>query len=409
VSRRILAVAVTIAVCVSTLAFAVPVAAQQDATMTISVVDQQGNPISGATVTASWDGGENSGDTAGNGKVFLDVPSGSQVQLSIDHPGYVRNQPRVIGNAQEGDYTVEVHRRGRLTATLRDSTGPVQDARMRIRKVESDFLVADTTTNGQGVVDTGPIEYGTYSVFIQKPGYPTTTRTIEVNGTMQPTFQVNTASTTITFNVVDDHFEEPRGVDSAQVTISGIRGYQSTSTTLDNGEATASVPVNSRVEYTITKDGYPDQTGAFQVNESERRIRITTQRTPAISLEAANNRVLVGESVTVTVRNQYDEPVAGVGVSTGGQRVAETNDQGIARVPVESTGNLTITAQRGQASGQVTVRGVEAAAEETPTPTPTPADSPTDENPLPVSTPGFTPIAALVALLAVALLARRRN
>jgi PGF-CTERM protein len=278
---------------------------------------------------------------------------------------------------------------------------------MRIRKVESDFLVADTTTNGQGVVDTGPIEYGTYSVFIQKPGYPTTTRTIEVNGTMEPTIRVNTASTTITFNVVDDHFDEPRGVDSAQVTISGIRGYQSTSTTLDNGEATASVPVNSRVEYTITKDGYPDQSGSFQVNESEKRVRITVQRTPAVTIEAANDRVLVGESVSVTVRNQYDEPVPGVGVSTGGQRVAETNDQGVAQVPVESTGNLTITVQRGQASGQVTVRGVEAAAEETPTATPT--EQPTDENPLPVSTPGFTPIAALVALLAVALLARRRT
>jgi PGF-CTERM protein len=386
-----------------------PVAAQQDATMTISVVDQQGNAISGATVTASWDGGENSDDTAGNGRVFLDVPEGAQVQLSIDHPGYVRNQPRVIANAQEAEYTVEVHRRGRLTATIQDSTGPVENARVRIRKQESDFLVTDTTTDGQGAVDTGPIEYGTYSVFVQKPGYPTTTRTVEVNGTMEPTFEVNTASTTVTFNVIDDHFDDPRGVDSAQVQVTGIRGFQGSSTTLDNGEATASVPVNSRVEYTITKDGYPEQTGSFQVNESNRRVRITMQRIPGVTIEAANDRVLVGETVSVTVRNQYGEPVPGLPVSAGGQQVTETNDQGVAQVPVESTGNLTITATRGQASGQVTVEGVEAAAQNTPTPTAEATPTPTAENPLPVSTPGFTPIVALVALLAVALFARRRT
>jgi PGF-CTERM protein len=379
------------------------VAAQETVTMTVTVADTQGNPISSATVTASWDGGSTSGTTAGNGKVFLDAPDGAQVQLTIEHPGYVRNTPRVIGEAAASEYTVEVYRKGRMRVSLRDGDGPLERARVIVNK--NGTKVFDGTTDAQGAIDTGPIEFGEYNVFVQKPRYPTTERTVTVNGTVEPSFTIRSASVTVEFTVLDDHFDDPKPVRDATIV---INDGASQVTTLENGEATASVPVNTQVNYRIQKAGYRNQTGSFRIQESAKAVNITVRRIPALEISAANDRVVTGETVQVTVRNEYGEPVSGASVSLDGTEVGTTNDQGVYSVRVESAGEHTISTKRGQTGAQTKVTGVEAATD-SPTPTAASTPTPTDEIPLPVSTPGFTPVAGLLALVAFALLALRRR
>jgi PGF-CTERM protein len=381
-----------------------PAAAQGDTvTMTVTVQDQQGNNISGATVTGSWDGGSTNGRTAGNGKVFLDVPQGSQVQMTVEHPGYVRNQPVVIANATAREYSLPVFRKGSLRLTLEDSTGPLSQARVIVRK--GDVTVLDRTTNAQGVVDTGPVEYGNYTATVMKPGYPRTRETFTVDGTVEEAIRVDSASVAVEFVLRDDHFDPPRPVADATVV---LNDDSARATTLSNGRVEASVPVNTDVTYVIRKEGYRERSGSFRVAEEPRTVNLTVQRIPALSIERSNERVVVGESVTVTVRNQYEEPVADVAVSLDGAGVGRTDSNGQLRVPVESAGEHTISVQRDQAAARTTVEGVEGATA-SPTPTASPAEEPEPETeePIGISTPGFGPVAAALALVALALLARR--
>jgi hypothetical protein len=403
VTRNSVVSFVALVIVVSVLAPTTAAAQGDTVTMTVSVQDQRGNNISGATVTASWDGESTDGRTAGNGKVFLDVPQGSQVQLTVEHPGYVRNQPVVVANATEEEYTLPVFRKGSLRLTLEDSSGPLAQARVIVRK--GDFAVVDRTSNAQGVVDTGPIEYGNYTVTVMKPGYPRTRETFTVDGNVEGTMRVDSASVPVEFVLRDDHFDPPRPVPDATVV---LNDDEARATTLSNGRVEASVPVNTEVTYVIRKEGYRERSGTFRVGEEPRTVNLTVQRIPALSIERSNERVVVGESVTVTVRNQYDEPVAGVTVSLDGESVGQTDSNGVLRVPVESAGEHTISVRRDQAAAQTTVEGV-AGATATPTPTTTtPApEQPEEEEPVGISTPGFGPAAAALALVALALLARR--
>ncbi|PSP91078.1 hypothetical protein BRC78_04760 [Halobacteriales archaeon QH_8_68_33] len=95
-------------------------------------------------------------------------------------------------------------------------------------------------------------------------------------------------------------------------------------------------------------------------------------------------------------------------MSLDGSTVGETNDQGVIDVSVETAGNHTIEASADGLSGTATVTGVQPAPDETPTATATPTPTPTTE-PSGAIGPGFGPVAALLALLAVAVLARRRR
>lgn len=100
------------------------VAAQNDVTMTVTVVDQNGEPVgSGVTVAATWDGGETTGQTASNGKVFLDVPEGADVELDIDDDRYVRNQPLLVSDATQRDVDLRVSPQGVATVSVTDTDG----------------------------------------------------------------------------------------------------------------------------------------------------------------------------------------------------------------------------------------------------------------------------------------------
>ena len=70
--------------------------AQETVTLTVSVTNQSGDAVGDATLNATWDGGSTERTTAGNGKAFVDVPAGTEVEITIDHPDYVRNRPVTV-------------------------------------------------------------------------------------------------------------------------------------------------------------------------------------------------------------------------------------------------------------------------------------------------------------------------
>lgn len=59
------------------------VATQEQATLDVTVVNQDGDPVSGATVNASWDGGDATATTTSSGRTLIDVPRGADVELTV--------------------------------------------------------------------------------------------------------------------------------------------------------------------------------------------------------------------------------------------------------------------------------------------------------------------------------------
>jgi PGF-CTERM protein len=187
-------------------------------------------------------------------------------------------------------------------------------------------------------------------------------------------------------------------------------GNQQTSS---SGGVTFTVPVNDRYTVAATKDGYRTNETTEFVGTSQDTVRLVITRERSLTVVPANERMVVGETVAVTVHNAYNESVANATVFVHGEEVATTNEEGRARVPIEETGNNTITAEfDGVTSAEATVEGVSGDAEETESPSDTetatgsPMGTTADEG---VDLPGFGPVAALVAVLAVAGLAARRR
>ncbi len=219
-------------------------------------------------------------------------------------------------------------------------------------------------------------------------------------------------SVNVEFRVFDDHFDDPRTVPNAAVTIEDI-GTQRTS----NGRVTFTIPVNTAQEVSVTKDGYQTAERTLSVGESNREVSATIQRTPELNLTAESTRVLVGNRLRVSVVNAYGEPVNGADISYDSERLGQTGADGEFRLRVESSGNHTVQAQSGSlSSNTLTVRGFDPdAGTPTPTPTATPVPTPTatpteTETATPaVGLPGFTPAVAVLGLLLSALLLRRRD
>ncbi|WP_436931516.1 carboxypeptidase regulatory-like domain-containing protein [Halosimplex halobium] len=407
---RTRAVTVVFTVLVASASFVGGVGAQSSdtVTLTVTVVDEGGNPLSDAELSATWDGGGPvDRTTAGNGKAFVDVAEGADVTIHVDHPNYVRNHPYVVENASERDVTIEVARAGRATVTVEGSEGPLGNAIVRMFHDGRPVLNERTAADGQ--YRTPEIEQGNYTLVAFKEGYLRNRTTLTVDGEVSETMQVRQASVLVTFTVRDDHFDPPRAVTDANVTVPGVADV----TTQGTGTVTVSVPVNDAYEVRITKPGYESVTERLQVRESETSLNATIQRTPAIGVRADNDRVVVGEPVRVTVSDEYGNPVANASVSRAGTAVGETDGDGVLSVPVETAGNVTISAEADGREAAVTVEGVQPGGASTPTATDSPTDSPTASDTATGTASGFGPgpgvAGALVALVVGSLLARRRG
>ena len=393
-------------------ALAVGAVAADPVTLTVSVTDQDGDPVGGATVEATWENGTGetgtvSGVTANNGNVLLDAPEGASVELDVEDDAYVRNRPLRIENASESSVDLGVTRSGTATVTVVDDENRTQaNATVRVR--EDGRTVDRGETGADGVFETARLERGDYDVTVVKPGYREASRVVTVTADAGTEIAIERGTTTLEVRTLDDHFDPPMPIETASVEVSSSVFDGQVSVT--EGTASLTVPVNALYTVAVVKDGYEPSLERVRVRESPASAKATAQRTAALTVAPANQRVLVGETTRVTVRNAYDEPVAGATVEVDGEAVGETDDRGEVDVPIPSAGNRTIVARDGAvASDPVTVEGVDTAEEAdgndsdgagNGTEGGDGAGTTDDEN------PGFGVVAALLALLAVGVASR---
>lgn len=386
---------------------AVPAAvtAQEDRiTLTVSVVDQDGDSLRGIAVAATWDdgaGGPVNATTASNGRAFVDVPSGANVSIRIDDDEYVRNQPVTVNDASEQDVTVSVSQSATAAVSVVDTDGePVEGAQVRL--IRDGRFVTDQRTAADGIVTTPRVEAGDYEVRVTRAGYfrNQTSATITGETTVNTTIEAGTAL--VTFEVTDDHFEPPRPLENATVRIPSVGTVQ---TGIDN-TATIGVPVNDNYDVVVRKPGYQPTTQTVSVGAEATTLTVSTQRVRDINVTARNQRVVVGETVQLEATDEYGDPVPNATVRYDGAQVGTTDGSGTAVVEVPAADEVTFTVDDGQVSATVTVEGFDPDA----TPEPTDTRTATAEDGVTFGAgPGFTPVTALVAVAMVALVALWRR
>lgn len=366
--------------------------------LNIAVTDRDGNPVSGASLTAEWDDEQATAQTASNGRAFIDVAEGSNVTISVDHETYIQNNPITVRDATEQEVSVEIAQRGTATVTVVEDGDPIQDARVQIS--EDGQPVESGSTDEQGQFVSGDIEQRSYRLRVAKDTYYVSRTDMQVGGNSTQTVQMRPGSVTLSVQVADDRGNDSVSVENAQVSVKNI----GTVRTLGGGEASLSVPVNAWVDVEVTKDGYETVSRQKRVEEQPAEVEFQINRTPGLTVNPENTRVVSGERLSLSVVNEYDEPVEGATVRLDGELLGETDSDGKAVVNVGTTGEHEIVATEGaRESPPVTVRGVadttqtgqnDTTSEETP--------SGTDD-----TIPGFGVTALIAAVLTLAIVAAR--
>lgn len=387
-------------------------AAQSQVTLTVSVVDQDGDPVSNIDISATWNdsaGGPVNETTRANGQALVDVPAGANVTLRIHDDEYVRNVPYVVEGAETEPIEVAVSQSATATVNAVNTDGePATDARVRLYR-DGNYVV-DRNTGDDGAITTQPIEEGEYSVIVTKPGFYRNLTTVAVSGETTATVEIREGSVLLEATVADDHFEEPRSIRDATVRVESDDRSGGTVPTLSDGTASVSVPVNDRYDVIVTKDGYETVERRVTIGESEKSINVTIQRTPEITLTPDNRQVVVDANVRLTVVDEYDNPVANATVTRNGTEVGRTDADGEITATVPTAGNVTFAASSGDLTTTTNVT-VFRPGEETTTggAATTPEQTETVTQTTDSSGPGFTVALTMTALLVVAVLARRRR
>jgi PGF-CTERM protein len=374
-------------------------ATQSQVTLTVSVVDQSDAAVDGATVTASWEGGERTATTASNGRAFVDVPDGADVSIDIDHENYTRNVPVTVEDASERDVTVRVSEKGRATVMVTDTEDqPLANTTVELRRDGRTVATGQTDANGSFETDT--IEQGRYQIRAVKPGYyrESISERVRTDGTHE--ISLERGSVRLDVTAVDDHFDPPQRLDEASVRVADADG-EVARVRASGGTASLSIPVNTDYRVTVTKEGYTESSQRLTVRESDRSVEIATQRVPTLTVEPQNTQVVVGEVTTLEVVNAYGEPLSNITVQRNGQSVGETDANGQLTATIESAGENEFRAVSDDLqSDPVAVNGVVPADEQTAT-EPTETTDGTNG-----AGPGFGVIVAILALVAAAVVRR---
>ena len=331
-------------------------------TLTVTVADQSDESLGGVEVVATWETepGETrtaTGTTASNGKVFLDVPANATVDLDVDDDAYIRNRPLTVEEATESAVELGVVRSGTATVTVVDPRErPQADARVRIR--EGGRTVDSGRTDESGAYTSSRLERGTYTLSVVKPGFNETTQEVNVTGASNATVEIDRGTVTLDIRVFDDHFDPPEEIETGAIRVSS--SVYDAEVTVTEGSVSLNVPVNAEYTAEVVKEGYDPRPETIPVRESDVSANVTAQRTPTLSVTPANDRVLVGETTRVTVRNAYDEPVEGATVAVDGTEVGETDDRGELAVPIDAAGELEVVATDGGVTSEpVAIAGVD--------------------------------------------------
>jgi len=393
-----------VAVFVALAAVPMPTAAQSEqVTLTVTVVNQADQRVGGATITASWDGGNTTETTRSNGQALIDVPRGAAVELDVSSDQYIRNTPYVIESADGQRVEVGVAQQGSATVTVFDTDGErVNNAVVRLW--QDGTPVVNSRANENGVLESQTIEQGEYRLVVFREGYFRNRTNVQVDGDVSQSMRIESGSVSVTFDVTDDHFDSPRPVRDALISIEGITSGLST---LQNGETSTTVPVNDNYDVTVTKENYTEVSRTIRVDEDPRTVNFSVNRAPELNVQPSNDRVVTGESVSVRITNEYGNPISDVSVTLDGNAVGETDGEGRLSFTVEGEGEHTIAASHDGMSAEYTIQGFSGS-----TPTATATETSTAAETTEPSTgfgPGFGVPALVAALLALALLARRRG
>lgn len=388
-----------------------PAAGQDVVTLTVTVETDGGQTVSGADITATWDGGEATASTAANGKAFLDVPADATIEIAVDHPDFIRNNPFTVDGAQTQDVTVTVYERASTSFEVRDSDGLVDDASVTLFRHGRVGFAQQTE---DGTIATGDIEAGTYLLAVEKPGYYSTTKEIELAPGENPTRNVTIERGTVTLhlNVTDPYFDPPRPIEGVTAAVSGVGSVQ----TQSNGMQQINVPVNTQLEVRFSKSGYQPVEQTIRTEEESLTLDAEISRTQEINVTVLNDQAVVGQPVFLEVIDEYGDPIADARVMLDGSEVATTGDDGRAQLTLESEGDHSIRVTKGGIdSGETVVTGVIASTStDTTTTTTTTTTTPTTTTPTTETTtapiPGFGPVVAFLGIilgLGVALRRRR--
>lgn len=407
-----------------------------DVTITVRVVDDQGDGIGDATVTVSWDGGNRTRTTAGNGKAFVTVPTDEELEITVEHPEFVQNIPDTVANVEEGqEVVVDMTPPATETVTVVDGDGnPVEGARVSLIKIGQIRTVAGGMTGADGTFVADRIEEGEYQIRVFEPGYDRTRVNVDVAGDSNHTVRIEENSTQVRFRVNDGRLGDGLAA-NVRVLIDGEE-YLSFRTG-DSGTAQRLLPVNTRYTVVVNRDGYDEVRETFSVAQNSRSVAVTINRTDNLSLSVGTTQVLAGNTLEVTVTDEYGELVEGATIRVDGEAVATTDADGSATVRLSEPGAHDIVADDGTVqTDPVTVRAVEAATTTAPPTTtrepttapPTATPEPTTAPPTPTATatdeptatateedgggggaPGFAAGAAVAALLVALLVLRRRR
>lgn len=410
---------------------------QQKTDIDVIVEDRNGNRLSDIEVVVSGSEGEIESDTTtSQGSALLEGPVNQRVELTVnDTDGeFVRNlQPlRVRTSTLDGPVTIQMAPRGQIDFSVVDSNGEqIQDARLRLSHLDDPRNVETVFTDADGTATVSNIEQRTYSVDVLRAGYNRAEATVELNSDSNTsTVELERNSVNVDITVVDDHFEEPRPLDGVTVDIPKTGGSPLPT---DDGQTQARLPVNDDYQLTTLLDGYQETTTVLSLGQAPTDIQLQTQRDPSLSINQLQNAIVVGQPTQVTVTNAYDEPVEDAAVSLNGETVGRTDTQGQIVFNITQAGNNTIEASANGLSDSTTLQGVDpnAGADDSNNTDDSDSTDDTDDGATDDTDadgddgsgdntddgsgsadaigPGFGLLAAAGGLLALALLARRRE
>lgn len=256
-------------------------------TVTFRVRDERGEAVPYANVTMD----NRTTTTNIEGVATLSARNGNYPYLisKLGYDDYSNNVVVQDGNAQvnvEMEFTVWT-----ITVIVKDTENvPIANAVVRVNN-------GQYPTNQQGEAEI-PLVNGQYPVTIEKVGYDTLNGSITVNNSnADVTFELDYFLYDVLFNIYQVNQGTP--TEGALVT---IQGQPSALPVNSLGQATTKLK-NGEYNYTITKRGYDDLTGSFNVQGQnvniERTLDLKHYNVVITVLDSDNNEPVQGAAVNI--------------------------------------------------------------------------------------------------------------
>jgi len=334
-------------------------AAQADdrVVLEVELSTPDGDPVSGATVTAQWDNNETSSPSLVDGVARMEVPRDEDLTIQITHEEYIRNHP-IEAEDYEGDrIETTLYSKAEATIEVVDSEGALQNATVRMWKRSANRLAADGMTGADGVFETPVIEAGSYNVEVTRPGYVSVRTELQVDNETTDTILLTSDSADVEVRTRDSVLNESIGA-NVRVT-SGDETILTTQTSTDRGTRTLSLPVNTEYTISFTKEGYESVNRSLDLEEDDRELTTNMTRIPELVVTPDNDNIVINETLRVTVTDEYERPIANATVSLGDETV-ETDENGEAVLNATADGQFNLTAEQGgQTAGPVRITVVD--------------------------------------------------